>query len=472
MGIYKQIIANRLVYPVTIKGLARALIASVLVSQPHKRRGGGKSGAQEVIEDRFFQAYSFDALQRKQYESPVSPSLTSSLDSASQGVAASEALSSIFYDKDAPVPVVDISRLDGEFSSIEGKAGVTKDMSANSAKKHFADKFRRAADKAQSVKRGACVTEPRAVQAADVSTPMIATGAAAEAGHGLGTDSCTWTESLSVGAPSATEIALAAHAPDPTESSSTHDRRTPTHSIHAAAEQREANRCVQIASYSQAAMLVAEQAEDDAWSSPSSQEAALAEARAARRSARLSSAERQHGAAKIVPTATDRVDVEMVGLKPPPAISPASRVMRKTPSKVHKVAEIQQLGSSVRSREAGSGGGSMEGSINDSDEQSMASLKSESTTRSARSAEVVLDGISTSSKAERSAMTSTTAKCQSAATNPLSVDGGRVSLPLASPRISPIESATRSGNAFGDAPTQSLAGQHGDIEAGQLPQMQ
>jgi len=49
MGIYKQIIANRLVYPVTIKGLGKALVANLLVTQPHKRLGGGKSGAQEVM---------------------------------------------------------------------------------------------------------------------------------------------------------------------------------------------------------------------------------------------------------------------------------------------------------------------------------------------------------------------------------------------------------------------------------------
>ena len=66
----------------------------------------------------FFSSYSFDQLQRKEYEPPLSPSLTSSLDYSHQGIDASAALSSIFYDKDTPVLAVDISRLDGEFSSM------------------------------------------------------------------------------------------------------------------------------------------------------------------------------------------------------------------------------------------------------------------------------------------------------------------------------------------------------------------
>lgn len=118
LGIYKQIIANRLVYPVTIKGLGKALVANLLVSQPHKRLGGGKSGAQEVMDDPFFAEFNFEALGRKEYEPPLLPANAGLAEDYPQGEQSSGAASSLFVDSSAPVSALEIVRLDGEFSTL------------------------------------------------------------------------------------------------------------------------------------------------------------------------------------------------------------------------------------------------------------------------------------------------------------------------------------------------------------------
>ena len=67
MGIYKQIMNNRFAYPAELRGRAKEIIGKLLVTNPHKRLGGGKLGGSEVIDDDFFGAYDFNALEKKQY---------------------------------------------------------------------------------------------------------------------------------------------------------------------------------------------------------------------------------------------------------------------------------------------------------------------------------------------------------------------------------------------------------------------
>ena len=77
MGIYKQIMNNRFAYPAELRGRAKEIIGKLLVTNPHKRLGGGKLGGSEVIDDDFFGAYDFNALEKKQYApSPSQPAST------------------------------------------------------------------------------------------------------------------------------------------------------------------------------------------------------------------------------------------------------------------------------------------------------------------------------------------------------------------------------------------------------------
>lgn len=66
MGLYKKIIANRLMYPAQVKGCAKDLVMKLLQSSPLKRLGSGATGTQELADDIFFINYDFDLLERKQ----------------------------------------------------------------------------------------------------------------------------------------------------------------------------------------------------------------------------------------------------------------------------------------------------------------------------------------------------------------------------------------------------------------------
>ena len=153
MGIYKKILGNRLVYPVTIKGLSRALVAKLLVTAPHKRLGGGKLGAQEVMEDAFFAEYDFQKLANKEYEPPILPSQVEGLASQQGHEEATASHSSIFIDSASVVSAEQISRLDGAFGSLAGANGAKR--SSDEEKDQFRDKLRRAAGKVMSKQRGA-----------------------------------------------------------------------------------------------------------------------------------------------------------------------------------------------------------------------------------------------------------------------------------------------------------------------------
>jgi len=213
---------------------------------------------------------------------------------------------------------------------------------------------------------------------------------------------------------------------------------------------------------------------DEAWSSP--KQAALAEAHAARRSATLASGGRRDSYSSDVSEVAGR-------LKALPSVSPAERVMRKTPSKVYEMADIQKLGSPERELMTGgvdSVGSSQKGSANDSDAASAASMKSD-TSKNARgprsiqaAMSVVTEAREVASSSSALACSSSAAACQDAATDESSAPGSTKSQRRKAARKRRTESTTRSGNVFGDiAPELSALGSSdavGDIEAGQAQQ--
>lgn len=324
-------------------------------------------------------------------------------------------------------------------------------MSANSAKKHFADKLKRAADKALSLKRGVTVVPMDALPPESAPVPATPTAASEEKAApppasiqfstivGLATGALASMNPL--GRPAAV-MPTATQTPPPRQPSPTD------------ADEKLSNLSSQIASYSAAALQVAAQT-DESWSSP--KEAALAEARAARLSASALSSGRRDSRTSSVGEASG-------GLKALPTVSPAERVLRKAPSKVHAMADIQMLGSPERELMTGGGVGSP---TNDSDaaSASAASVRSDGSKSAAgpRSIQAAISAASESQEGASSSMCpegaslSSAAASQDAAADDSSASDGTKSQRRKASRKRRTESATRSGKAFGDTPPHSPA---------------
>ena len=123
MGIYKQIMAGQVTYPIEIKGKAKDLITKLLVSSQHKRLGGGQNGANAVREDAFF-PFDFEKLEKKEYVAPWVPALrdardTTNFDTEAAAAETEEDEHQWEHAAKSPTFAYDLARLDAEFSSLE-----------------------------------------------------------------------------------------------------------------------------------------------------------------------------------------------------------------------------------------------------------------------------------------------------------------------------------------------------------------
>jgi cGMP-dependent protein kinase len=80
MTIQKNILRGDLRFPKGINERTRKLVTSLLVKQPGRRLGGGKSGTAEVAEHDYFKELDFQMLLRKRYKAPWKPQRADPLD--------------------------------------------------------------------------------------------------------------------------------------------------------------------------------------------------------------------------------------------------------------------------------------------------------------------------------------------------------------------------------------------------------